>query len=131
MLESELSLDNMNDDEIRKYIRLFDLRDKRIEFATKYHVNTNGNNLVFDQRFKYMREIYESISPKIVLQSGTQLGKSDWLVCDFLASSYLGLSAMVCFPKMDFRARFVKEKVKARLIKKKINPGGSDMFPFS
>jgi len=115
VLESELSLDNMNDDEIRKYIRLFDLRDKRIEFATKYHVNTNGNHLVFDQRFKYMREIYESISPKIVLQSGTQLGKSDWLVCDFLASSYLGLSAMVCFPKMDFRARFVKEKVKRPL----------------
>lgn len=109
------SVGDMDDDAIRRALALLNLRDKRIEFATKYHTNTNGGPLIFDKRFAYMREIYETLAQKIVLMSGTQLGKSEFLTIDILAASYIGLSSMMCFPKMDFRARFVKEKIKRPL----------------
>jgi len=105
----------LNDDEMRRYLALFNLRDERIKFATKYHKNTNGQDLSFDGRFKYMREIYQTLAEKLVLMSGTQLGKSEWMVVDMLAASNQGLSSLMCFPKKDFAKRYVKEKVKRPL----------------
>lgn len=108
-------IQDLSERDLKRFITQIELRNTRLKFAKDYHVNTDGNKLSFDKRFKYLNEIYNTTAPKLVLASGTQLGKSDFLVVDALACSYLGLSAMMCFPKQDFRSRFVKEKIKRPL----------------
>ena len=41
------------------YIKRIEIRDTMIEFATKYHVNTNGAAMRFDT-FPHMTELYET-----------------------------------------------------------------------
>lgn len=92
-------------------IKSIEIKNTRVHFAKNCHRNTHGERLEFD-RFRHMIDLYNSVSPDIMIVGGAQIGKTDWLVVDTLAAAYNNLSVFFVLPKHDHMTAYCKEKVK-------------------
>lgn len=61
--------------------------------------------------FPYLRQLYADPSEKIVLQTGTQTGKTEWVLCDAFALISLGLAVQNVQPKDDARSQFIRTRI--------------------
>jgi len=109
--EKSFDLSNLTDDQLRKWAKLIDIKNTRVEFVTKYHRNTSGDRMEFT-RFRHMLALYNTVASKVVIMGGSQIGKTDWLVIDTLAAAYNNVAVFYVLPKVDFLKSYVKEKVK-------------------
>lgn len=91
---------------------------KRQWLALNHHRNTRGLPLDFD-RFPYLRAVYADNSENIVMQTGTQTGKTEWVTCDSMALISLGLSYQHVQPKDDLRGLFLRTRIAAPISKTK------------
>lgn len=48
-----LDLESMTDDQLRKLIKLIDIKETRLDFVKNYHLNDAGEKLEFT-RFRHM-----------------------------------------------------------------------------
>jgi len=113
----------MNSDTKTRYLRINQVRRKRIalgvrianrrtELAVRHHVNTRGEPMDFDT-YPYLQQLYSDPSEQIILQTGAQSGKTEFLVCDAMAVISLGIPYQLVQPKDDIRALFMGTRVKA------------------
>jgi hypothetical protein len=85
-------------------------RDRSLQFALNYHVNTRGEKLEF-QNFFYLLDVFSDPSPETVIQSAVQTGKSELCVCKHFADLSLGLSVFYVQPKRESRDIFVQNRI--------------------
>ena len=93
-------------------LKRLEISDNVFEFATKHHRSAKLEPLQFTGKYKHLVEIYlESSADKtVVMMSGAQLGKSDYLTIYTLASTYSGLNVFFCLPNLSFAKKYVPEK---------------------
>lgn len=89
---------------------LLKLRDRRVFFATKHHVNDHGERLDF-KSVPAIWELYNTLAPIVVLMGSMQSLKTEWLVVDHLAAASLGLNVFYVLPKYDLRTTFVQNRI--------------------
>lgn len=87
-----------------------EIAQRRRLFALKYHRNTKGKPLDLE-RFHFLQQPYADAADSIVMQTGTQTGKTEWLFCDAMALISLGLSYQTVQPKDELRAMFLKKRI--------------------
>lgn len=87
-----------------------DIKRARLMFATKYHRNTNDHPMDFSQ-CHYMKGLYESLAPEIVVLGGTQVMKSEWLLIDHLATAYCGYSVFFVLRNHDAKDTYVQNRI--------------------
>ncbi len=85
-------------------------RDRRIQFATKYHRNVRGEPLQF-RDFFYMFDILSDPSPNVVIMSSVQTGKTEGFIASLMADTSLGLSCFYVLPTQDTRNVFVPNRI--------------------
>lgn len=100
----------LDEKKIRKYKKLIELRNTRVDFANTHHI-IGGKNLDFVE-YPYLREIYYSVHPDIVISGGTQIGKSVFLSVYMLACAYRGLNVFAVWPRNKDRDDFMKTSFK-------------------
>lgn len=61
--------------------------------------------------FAYLRRLYADSHFDICVQTGTQVGKTEWQSCDCMAVISLGLNCMQVQPKDEMRGKFIKMRV--------------------
>ena len=105
-------VDNLSDRDKIKYIKKLEIAEKVREFATKYHRNTSGERLNFEE-FISMVELYDDgpLEDKLVIKSATQTGKTDNIVIYALACAACGLNVLYVFPHRKFKDSYVQEKI--------------------
>lgn len=106
----ESFFDGWDDDDIQRAIKLIDIKNTRIEFVQKHHVNSSGDRLEFT-RFRHMIDLYNTVAAKIVIVGAAQIGKTDWLVIDTLAAAYNNVPVFFVLPKYDMRNSYVTTRV--------------------
>lgn len=109
-----LDLESMTDDQLRKLIKLIDIKETRLDFVKNYHLNDAGEKLEFT-RFRHMLDLYNSVAAKIVIVGAAQIGKTDWLVVDALAAAWNNVPVFFVLPKYDMRNTYVTTKVQKPL----------------
>lgn len=100
----------MSGDALKRVEKLAEIRELRIEFALDHHVNTRGEQLLWDC-YPHIWSVYECLSPKIVLMGSVQSLKSEWAIVDHLACSSVGLQVFYVLPKYESRKAFVQNRV--------------------
>ena len=103
----------------RKRIALgYRIAERRAELAVKHHVNTRGEPMDFET-YPYLEALYGDPSEQIILQTGAQSGKTEFLVVDAMAVISLGIPYQFVLPKDDIRALFMGTRVKSLKSKSK------------
>lgn len=103
-------LESCSREELLRCEKLLYLRDIRVKFAKDYHVNTHGQKMVFDN-YPYLWELYNSLSPEIVLMGSTQSMKTEWAIVDHLACAFIGLSVFYVLPKGESKNSVVQHRI--------------------
>ena len=90
--------------EIQENVRLF---------TEKYHRNTKGEKLVFDDDFRHMEEAYkfQPLYDWVVEMASTQIGKTDKGVIYALACAKAGLNVLYVLPNKKFKDAYYQEKI--------------------
>jgi hypothetical protein len=91
-------------------LKMLEMRETRIDFATKHHINTRGEKMDF-VRFPHIKDLYNSVAFEIVLMGSVQSLKSEWAICDHFAAANSGLSVFFVLPKFEMRTTFVQNRV--------------------
>lgn len=86
-----------------------EIASQRIKFSLQCHRNTKGKPLDFVKKY-YLMQLYADPSPDITLRVPVQIGKTEWAVCDSLATASLGYSVFVVQPKFELRAVHVQDR---------------------
>jgi len=105
------------------------IAQRRAELAVLHHVNTRGEPLDFTA-YPYLEALYGDPTEFIVLQTGAQSGKTEFLVCDAMAVISLGIPYQLVQPKDDIRALFMGTRIKSlqtrsEYYKGKLNTSGN------
>lgn len=95
--------------ELKVLEMLLKIRDVRVTFAQDHHVNSSGQRLDFS--CPAIKDLYNTLAPRIVIQGGTQSFKSEFLVVDHLAAAFCGLSVFFVVPNFEHRDVFVQDRV--------------------
>lgn len=103
-------LDSQSIKDLERLKKLVELRNRRVEFAADYHMNSKGERLNFTD-FPHIHEIYNSLSPHIVLMGAVQTFKSEWLLIDSLSCADIGLSVFFVLPKHDLKIAYIQNRV--------------------
>lgn len=111
---NDVDLSKCSDDDLIRLVKAVEIKNTRVHFAKNCHRNTKGERLEFS-RFRHMLDLYNSVSPHIVIVGAAQVGKTDWLIVDTFAASYNNLSVFFVLPKVDFLIAYSKEKIKKPL----------------
>lgn len=111
---SSLDLSKCSDDDLIRLVKAVEIKNTRVHFAKNCHRNTKGEKLEFS-RFRHMLDLYNSVSPNIVIVGAAQVGKTDWLIVDTFATAFNNLSVFFVLPKVDFLIAYSKEKIKKPL----------------
>lgn len=90
--------------------KLIECRNTRIDFANDHHF-VKGKNLDFTE-YPYLVKLYNSISPKIVISGGVQIGKSVALSVYMLACMQNGLHVFAVWPRKSDKENFMKASIK-------------------
>jgi Phage terminase large subunit (GpA) len=77
-----------------------------------HHRNTNEEPMDFSQAH-YIKGLYNSIAPEIIVIGGTQVMKSEWLIIDHLAMAYEGNSVFFIIRNGEARDVYVQSRVNA------------------
>jgi hypothetical protein len=85
-------------------------RDKALEFALHHHKNVRGDPLEFDEHF-FILDILADPSPKTIIMSAVQTGKSESFIAKLMADCFLGLSCFYVLPSQDSRGVFVHNRI--------------------
>ena len=67
-------LNNLSSLDLKRFEKLIQIRNRRVEFAVDYHMNSKGERLNFKD-FPHIHDIYNSLSPHIVLMGSVQVFK--------------------------------------------------------
>lgn len=94
----------------RRLLMGVEIARKRLWLAAHHHRNSKKMPLEFG-RFPYLRQLYADVSDNIVLQTGTQTGKTEWCACDMFALIALGLDVQNVQPKDELRAMFLRSRI--------------------
>lgn len=86
------------------------IAETRWWIAKEQHTLENGEKLDFD-KYPFQPDIYRDECPEIVIVACTQIGKTELLVCDTVASAAAGLRVLFVTPKDDKRERLVKTRI--------------------
>lgn len=89
---------------------LLKLRDRRIFFATKHHVNDHGERMDF-KSVPAILPLYNTLSPQVTIMGSMQSLKTEWAIVDHLAAASLGLNVFYVLPKFDTRTTFVQNRI--------------------
>jgi len=82
-------------------------------WATKYHLNSRGERMAFDD-MAYLIALYWEIqhTPRMVVEKSVQCGLSElFIVESHREAAELGLTVMYVLPKYELRNRFVNNRV--------------------
>jgi len=96
--------------DLKRANALLDLKETRLLFATKYHRNTDDQPMDFSNA-NFIKGLYNSIAPDIVVMGGTQIFKSEWLIIDHLAMAYNGHSVFYVLRSFDAKKQYVQGRV--------------------
>lgn len=99
-----------NETQLKRLNLLLDIKKTRIDFATKHHRNTHGEAMDF-RGAHYIKGLYNSLAPEILVIGGTQVMKSEWLIIDHLAAAYNGLSVFFVLRNYDARNAYVQGRL--------------------
>jgi hypothetical protein len=94
--------------------KLLEVRDKRIEFATKYHRNTHGERMDF-VRNAHLPQIYNTLAKSLVIQGSVQSKKSEFIIIDHFAAAACGLNIFFVLPKVESRTTYVQNRIDKRI----------------
>lgn len=115
VIEAAKFLDGLSKDQLRKLNRTIDIRETRLEFVKKFHLNTKGEKMDL-VKFPHLIDWYESTADTICIIGAAQTGKSEFVVIDMLAASYLGCNIFVVLPKYEMRDIYATTRVKRPLM---------------
>lgn len=101
-------------DEQRVLLKLLEIREKRLLFATKYHHNTHGQLMDFTNNPQLV-QIYNTLARKLVIQGSVQSLKSEYIIVDHLAAAACGLAIFFVLPKFETRNTYVMNRVNKRI----------------
>lgn len=90
------------------------IKQTRVNFAKNHHVNTNGERLDFSQAH-FIKGLYNSIAPEIVVIGGTQVMKTEWLLIDHLATAYEGFNVFFVLRNGEARDAYVQSRINSVL----------------
>jgi hypothetical protein len=108
-LESKLQTgEKVPDAEI--YDKHLDFMYRPWDLAKNVHLNTHRQPLNFSNR-KYLTQIYQDFSKKIIIKKSVQCGISEMLIIRSFAYSEYGFYILYVLPKYDLRGRFVHNRV--------------------
>jgi hypothetical protein len=107
--------EDLDQTQLRRLNRLFDIRETRIKFAKEYHRNTKGEKMNFE-RFPHVIAWYETVAPEVVIVGAAQVCKSEWLVIDMLANSFCGCNCFTILPKYEHRDIYAATRVKKPIL---------------
>lgn len=124
------NLSTLQKDDLLRMKKLLEVREKRLEFAVDHHLSSRAERMNFT-KYLHVKDVYNSVSPNIVIMGAVQVLKSEWLLIDTLASADCGLSIFFVLPKYDSRDAYVQNRVDrciqgVRLYKNKIKSGFFD-----
>lgn len=114
MSKPSLVLDSFSQKQLVRINMLLDIKETRIRFAKDHHVTTDGSRMDFENA-NYMKALYNSLSPEIVVIGGTQCFKSEWLLIDHLAAAYNGLSVLFVLRNHEANKTYVQNRIDATI----------------
>jgi hypothetical protein len=86
-----------------------------VDFFNNCHKSTKGHKMKCGSGdgFNHLKELYEDghLFKDIVIMGASQIGKTDWLIISVLAMAYNGLNVFFVLPTLQFRDKYVPEKV--------------------
>lgn len=83
--------------------------------GSEVHRTTRGEPLNFE-RSPFLKPLYLDQSPRIVIKKCVQVGITEFLVCDALASADAGMRLFYILPKIEIRNVFVRDRVDRQLV---------------
>ena len=105
-----LSLSGVDETQVRRMLMGQEVAKRRIDLATNHHRNVMGQSLNLN-RFPYLQQVYADPAESIVLQTGVQTGKTEWVIVDAFAIIACGLRYQIVQPKDDIRAAFLRDRI--------------------
>lgn len=82
----------------------------RLFFAKVHHRSSKGQPLSFENRH-YLEGIYEDQSQYIVIKKATQMGITEFLLCDSFANADKKITTFYVLPTQVVRGRVVKDRI--------------------
>jgi hypothetical protein len=96
--------------ELQSMAKLLEIKETRLTFAQDFHVNQRGEKMNLTD-FPHIRDLYNSISPVIVLMGSVQSFKTEWVIIDQFACAFNGLNVFYVLPKFETRNTYVQNRI--------------------
>jgi hypothetical protein len=93
-----------------KYIQVLKRNYPEIILALGHH-RTHKNNSITFNNLNYLKGIYADKAEKIVIQKGTQLRITEWLVQKSIYKAMTGRAVFYVLPTWEIKNRFVKDRI--------------------
>lgn len=113
-MSADTTLKDLSYDELLVVKKLLQVRDTRVRFATKCHLNSKGEPMEFENDH-HIWPLYNTLAPRVAVEGSVQSMKSEWLIVDHIAMAACGLSVFFVLPKVETRTTYVQNRINARL----------------
>ena len=105
----EVAIDTLTTAEAGTF-ELIRQRWPRLYFVLRHQRNTDDDAMRFDKR-RWLEHIYRDNSDKIVIKKASQVGITDWILCDLFSLTAEGLPYLFVMPTDSWRNDFVPRRV--------------------
>ncbi|KKK75470.1 hypothetical protein LCGC14_2873410, partial [marine sediment metagenome] len=83
----------------------------KLGIAMHYHVNVHNKPMRFDDRYRFLRALYQDLPTNLAMEKAVQCGATELFVVSALEEAAKGLRILYVQPNFDLRNKFVKDRL--------------------